>query len=117
MRIGDDQVAIAIDRHAGGPPVLVIWRLPGAEEIAVAIEHLNSRGHVDNVKTILFVDGHRPWLLKPAIGNAKAAPNAFQRADVRRIAITSCDADQSAQARQCSYDAGSKQAQGETTIN
>src|SRR4249920_3252494 len=98
MRIGDDQVALAIDRHAGGPAVLVIWRLPGTDEIAVAIEHLNSGGHIDNVKTILFVDGHRPWLLKPAVGNAQAAPNAFQRADVGRIAIASRDADQSAQA-------------------
>ena len=78
MRVGDEQIALAIDIHAGGPTSRMVGRIPGAEEISVRVEHLDPGGHVDDVQIIVPVDGDRAGLLKSPIGNSTAPPDKIQ---------------------------------------
>ena len=76
VRVGDEQVAVAVDAEARGPALFVDRRLPVAEVIAVGVEDLDAGGHIDDVELVLGVDGDRAGFLKAAVGKAAAAPGA-----------------------------------------
>src|SRR5437870_13677115 len=60
MRIAHQQVAVAVDAQSAGPAVAVVRSRPGSpEKIPISIKHLNARGKVDDVDSILSINGGR----------------------------------------------------------
>jgi len=85
MRVGHQHAAVARDRDAGRAAVLVHGGLPAAEELAIGGEDLDAGGHVDQIKMVVGVDGHRPRLLQSAIGNATPPPDHVEPAERRFV--------------------------------
>src|SRR5437773_8357917 len=87
MRIANENVAVAVDAQAAGPTIAVVGRGPaGAEEMAVAVEHLNASGEIDNVEAILRVDGDGARPHEIAGPDAFLAPDDFRPRRVARTA-------------------------------
>ena len=78
MRIGDQDVAVAIDRQPRGPTELVNRRGPAAKVFALQVVDLNSRGHIDDVDLVVAVDCDGAGLLESPRGQSAAAPHGYQ---------------------------------------
>ena len=81
MRVGDHEVAVAIEAQAGRLAVGVVGRGPTAEERAVGLEDLDAGGLVDDIEQAVAVDGDRPGRLEAAVGNARPSPRRLDSAD------------------------------------
>ena len=85
MRVGHQEVAVAIEAQAGRLAVGVVGRGPTAEERAVGREDLDAGGLVDDVELVVAVDGDRPGRLEAAVGDARPSPDRLDAADARFI--------------------------------
>ena len=86
MRVGDEQIAVAIEIQSRRAAVIVSRRLPLVEIIAVGVEHLNAGRHIDDVKAVARIDGDRPRLAEAAFRDSGASPDFFQFAGRAGIA-------------------------------
>lgn len=62
VRIGDKQIAVAIEVQAGRAASVVGRSFPLVEKVAVGVEHLDPGRHIDDVEPIAGIDGDRPRL-------------------------------------------------------
>ena len=74
----EPNVAVRPNRHSGRFADGMVGRVPAAEEMALAVEDLDSGRHIDDVEMIFPVDGHRPGLLQSTIGDAASPPYRLQ---------------------------------------
>jgi hypothetical protein len=86
VRVGDHDIAVAVDKEAGRFAVGMVGGGPTAEERAVVLEDLYTGGLVDDVEVLIAVDGDGPRRLKAAVGDAESAPDGFDRADAGGVA-------------------------------
>ncbi len=86
MRVGDHQVAVAIEAQAGRLAVGVVGRGPLAEEGAVGLEDLDAGGLVDDEELFVAVDGDGAGRFEAAVRDARPAPDGLDAADARFLA-------------------------------
>src|SRR5262245_3341226 len=67
-----------MDAQSAWPAVAEIGRFPFVGEFAVGVEALNAGGPIDEIKTILVVDGNRPRLDEIAVDDAALAPDELR---------------------------------------
>src|SRR5262249_19853399 len=79
--IADNEVIVGVDAQAAGPAVAVIRRGPGwAEVLAVAVIDLDAGREINDIKTILFVDGNSSRPHQVAVLHAFLAPDYIRGA-------------------------------------
>ena len=71
----------------------VVGRAPAAQEVAVGVEDLYPGGHIDDVEVVFPVDGHRPGLLKPAVGDSASPPDRLQLSGGSLVAVAALHRD------------------------
>src|SRR5262249_47950573 len=80
VRITDDQVVVSVNGEAAGTAIAVVRCGPGgAEVIAVAVEHLDSGGVIDNVKPVVRIDGDGTRPNKFSILDPPTTPDPLRR--------------------------------------
>src|SRR5260370_1117931 len=86
VRIGHDQIAVAVDAQATGPAIAVIGRGPSRPDVfAGEIEPLNPGAVIDDEKPIVPVDGRCSRLGEFAVVGAETSPD---RVGLRRWSAT-----------------------------
>ena len=78
MGVGHPDGPVGADRHARGFAYGMVGRMPAAQKIAIGVKDLYPGGHIDDVEMVFSIDGHRPGLLQPAIGDAASPPDGLQ---------------------------------------
>jgi hypothetical protein len=85
MRVGNHQIAFAhVPREARRPSVRVLWGLPTANVFTVCVEHLDPRGHIDDVQLVFVVDRHRPRFAELPFAGAERTPHFLRLIGGRR---------------------------------
>src|SRR5262249_29091687 len=79
MRIADEKIAILVDAQSAGPAIAIIGRGPHmVQEMAVAVEHLDARGPIDEIESVLSIDGGSPGLDQLPSLDTAFAPHQFR---------------------------------------
>ena len=90
MRVAHHQQAILADRETTRFALFALGRSPRTDKVPIAIEHLNTTGHVDNVQPVLVINRDRSRLQEPPVVQTSPAPNQDVRvkSHVTRLAAT-----------------------------
>src|SRR5262249_38988357 len=76
VRVGDNEVAFAVQPQAAGPALAVVGHREGdAQVLAVQVERLHARGEIDDPKAVFSVNDGGAWADEVAVLHALFAPD------------------------------------------